>query len=226
MHIVLLDDNTQRIEMTGAILAGSGYTCQACQNLKNELDELAQKGFDLLIVEQKMADILTAAWVRKNMPMNLPILLIAGSSEPDHIVQLLSSGVSDYLVKPIRRNELLARVEILLQRAYPDRNIKKHIQFGQYIFEIQKSRMTKDGIEITLTQKEFELALLLFQHLGRALSRVYIQDKIWTLEKEVPSRTIDTHVSRVRTKLQLRPENGFRLQPVYSYGYQLEEISS
>jgi DNA-binding response OmpR family regulator len=80
------------------------------------------------------------------------------------------------------------------------------------------------GKQIEVTQKEFDLALLLFQNLGRPLSRAYILEAIWSRERDVPSRTMDTHVSRVRNKLQLKPENGFRLTPVYSYGYRLEQL--
>jgi DNA-binding winged helix-turn-helix (wHTH) protein len=77
---------------------------------------------------------------------------------------------------------------------------------------------------IDVTHKEFNLALLFFRNIGRPLSRAYIHEAIWVRETAVPSRTMDTHVSRVRNKLQLRPENGFRLVPVYSYGYRLEKL--
>jgi DNA-binding response OmpR family regulator len=81
------------------------------------------------------------------------------------------------------------------------------------------------GSTVNLTQKEFDLALLFFRHLGRPLSRAFIRESIWMQEADVPSRTVDTHVSRVRSKLRLRPENGFRLLPVYNFGYRLEQIN-
>ena len=77
-----------------------------------------------------------------------------------------------------------------------------------------------------MTQKEFSLALLFFRNIGRPLSRAYIHESVWVRENDVPSRTMDTHVSRVRNKLHLRPENGFRLVPVYSYGYRLEKLGA
>jgi len=84
----------------------------------------------------------------------------------------------------------------------------------------------KDGSVIDVTQKEFYLALLFFRNIGRPLSRAYIHESVWVRETAVPSRTMDTHVSRVRNKLALRPENGFRLVPVYSYGYRLEKLGA
>jgi DNA-binding response OmpR family regulator len=100
----------------------------------------------------------------------------------------------------------------------------EEIRFGNYVFESRSGRLTMAGTHIQVTQKEFELALLFFRNLGRPLSRAYILEAVWASEVEIPSRTMDTHVSRVRSKLQLRPENGFRLAPVYSYGYRLEQI--
>ncbi|MFN5354833.1 MAG: helix-turn-helix domain-containing protein, partial [Burkholderiaceae bacterium] len=77
---------------------------------------------------------------------------------------------------------------------------------------------------IVLTRKEFLLALLFFRHLGRPLSRATIHEAVWPKVAELNSRSLDTHISRVRSKLALRPENGYRLAPVYSYGYQLEGL--
>jgi DNA-binding response OmpR family regulator len=91
---------------------------------------------------------------------------------------------------------------------------------------VRTGRLTMNGTQVDLTQKEFDLALLFFRNLGRPLSRAYILEAVWARDIEIPSRTMDTHVSRIRTKLQLRPDNGFRLAPVYSYGYRLEQIAA
>jgi len=77
---------------------------------------------------------------------------------------------------------------------------------------------------LDVTHKEFALALLFFRNMGRPLSRAYIHEAVWQRDTALPSRTMDTHVSRVRNKLQLKPEHGYRLVPVYSYGYRLEKL--
>jgi DNA-binding response OmpR family regulator len=96
--------------------------------------------------------------------------------------------------------------------------------FGEYEFEPGAKRVHVRGNAVTLTHKEFELALLLFKHLSRPLSRSHILDAIWKQAAAIPSRTMDTHVSMLRSKLGLRPENGYRLMPIYGYGYRLERI--
>jgi DNA-binding winged helix-turn-helix (wHTH) protein len=96
--------------------------------------------------------------------------------------------------------------------------------FGEFEFELGSKQVIVRGTAVTLTRKAFELALLLFRHLGQPLSRAYILEAIWRQDIEIPSRTMDTHVSMLRAKLELRPENGYRLTPIYGYGYRLERF--
>jgi len=171
-----------------------------------------------------MATLLATARAAK-----APVLLSATHSEAAALESALTAGADDYVLKPLRRNEVLLRVQILLKRAHPEYRNAQQIRFAQYVFETPSHRITHAGVDIDVTQKEFELALLLFGNLGRPLSRAYIQDAIWSRsdqpdQSDLPSRTLDTHISRVRNKLQLKPEQGFRLTPVYGYGYQLEQI--
>ena len=98
------------------------------------------------------------------------------------------------------------------------------LMFPPYHFDIRNQSLDVAGKVIEMTQKEFDLALFLFQNLGRLLSRGHILEAVWGRAIDVPSRTMDTHVSRIRTKLNLRPENGFKLTPVYNYGYRLEQL--
>jgi DNA-binding response OmpR family regulator len=89
---------------------------------------------------------------------------------------------------------------------------------------MRADQLSLNGEAIRTTEKEFRLALLFFRHLGKPLSRAFILESVWPENAEFSSRSMDTHVSRVRTKLGLQPARGFRLAPVYSYGYRLEQI--
>jgi len=227
MHIVLLDEDQSQRGLLLEALAAAGHSCHAFGNSKALLAYLRRDPADMLILHCQLAGTggtEALRWVREHQPL-LPVLVVASATEPGDILAGLAAGASDYLLKPLRRTELLARVEVQLRRAYPNHKPAQHEQFGSYLFESQSAQLTIAGKAIELTQKEFNLALFFFQHVGQPLSRATIQEAVWAKEGKVDSRTIDTHVSRVRNKLGLRPGNGYRLAPVYSYGYQLEKTT-
>lgn len=228
MRIAVLDDDPSQTELVCKILSAAGHVCHPFANGRDILHQLRRESYDMLILDWQVPDVSgpeVTRWAREKLPPNLPILFMTSRSGEDDIVEGLAVGADDYMIKPIRRNELVARVQALLRRAYPSQNATEQIQFGRYVFEIRSGQLTFDGVPIELTQKEFNLALLFFRNLGRPLSRAYILEAVWSRNIEIPSRTMDTHVSRVRSKLELRPENGFRLAPVYSYGYRLEQVT-
>jgi DNA-binding response OmpR family regulator len=228
MRIALLDDDQHQSEVICQTMTAIGHSCSAFRSGWDMLNYLRRENCDMLIVNWQIKDgsgIEVLHWAREKMSPGLPLLFLADRSSESDIVAALAAGASDYMIKPVRRGELLIRVQVLLRRAYPAQNTSEQIQFGQYVFELPIGRLSLNGKQIDVTQKEFDLALLFFRNLGRPLSRAYILEAIWSREVDVPSRTMDTHVSRVRNKLHLKPENGFRLTPVYSYGYRLEELS-
>ena len=229
MRIAVLDNDRSQADLICQVLSAAGHTCQFFDNGKDMLAQLRKDNTDLLIMDWQVNDVPGAELLRRakeKLAPNTPTMFLAGGSAEDDIVAGMSSGADDYLVKPLRRGELVARVSALLRRAYPSQAGTEQLQFGPYVFETRPGRLLKDGSVIDVTQKEFYLALLFFRNIGRPLSRAYIHEAVWVRETAVPSRTMDTHVSRVRNKLSLRPENGFRLVPVYSYGYRLEKLGA
>ncbi|MFM7341444.1 MAG: helix-turn-helix domain-containing protein, partial [Betaproteobacteria bacterium] len=110
-----------------------------------------------------------------------------------------------------------------LRRAYPDQTGEVLVS-GDYVFDQKAKTLTIKGELIELKHREYELAYLLFSRLGELLSRKYLQESVWGGQADAVSRTLDTHISRLRVKLDLRPENGFRLSSVYSLGYRLESL--
>jgi DNA-binding response OmpR family regulator len=229
MRIAVLDNDRSQADLICQVLTGAGHACQGFDSGKDLLGVLRKDSFDMLILDWHVADLSGAEILRRakeKMPANTPMMFVTGNSGEDDIVDGIGAGADDYMIKPLRRGELLARVQALLRRAYPSQNGAEQLQFGQYVFETRPGRLLMDGSVIDVTHKEFYLALLFFRNIGRPLSRAYIHEAVWIRESAVPSRTMDTHVSRVRNKLQLRPENGFRLVPVYSYGYRLEKMGA
>ena len=228
MRIAVLDDDPSQTDLVCQVLTSSGHICHPFQSGKEILNQLRRESYYMLVLDWQVPDLSgpeVLRWVRDKLPKTIPVLFITSRSGEDDIVEGLAAGADDYMIKPIRRSELVARVQALLRRAYPIQNSSEQIVFNDYLFETRSGRLTLAGKPIEITQKEFDLALLFFRNLGRPLSRAYILEAVWSRDVDIPSRTMDTHVSRVRSKLQLRPENGYRLAPVYSYGYRLEQLT-
>jgi DNA-binding response OmpR family regulator len=183
----------------------------------------------LLIVDiEAVGPLLPDLLLQARTLLPLPVLLLA--ADDDAQLSALSAWQSEALVdiefKPVRRQAVAARVKLLLERAYPGHATRQWQQFGEFHFERATCLVHQGNTPILMTRKEFALALLFFNNLNRPLSRAYLQEVVWGHEEEsdVPMRTIDTHISRVRSKLNLKPDNGYRLSTVYGYGYQLERL--
>lgn len=227
MRIAVIDNDPAQAELVRQVLASAGHACMPRAGSPDGLDPMQHADADLFIIDWQAhlpstLDVIRA--IHDHRPA-LPILLLVGRTEDDGLPAALAAGATDYQVKPLRRGELAMRVQTLIRRAYPQHQTDTAIRFGSYAFDLPTCRLTINEAAVELTQKEFALALLFFRNLGRPLSRAYIQENVWSRDADVPSRTVDTHVSRVRSKLGLRPENGFRLAPVYSFGYRLEQLA-
>lgn len=108
-------------------------------------------------------------------------------------------------------------------QGYPAQH-ETEVVFGAYRFFPNSRTLHVNGEPLELKHREYELALFLFQNMGRLLSRDHLREAVWGQGPEAPSRSLDTHISRLRTKLDLRPNNGFLLSAIYGLGYRLEAI--
>jgi DNA-binding response OmpR family regulator len=228
MRIAVLDHDRSQTDLMCQALNAAGHVCDAFQQGRELLAQLRKEGYDMLILDWKVADMSAAEVIlraREKLPAGAPVAFLSTNASQDDIQAGLDCGADDYLLKPLRRGEIVARVQALLRRAYPSRPCAEQFESGQYLFDIGSSRVLSNGSALELTQKEFSLALLFFRNIGRPLSRAYIHDEVWVRDSSVHSRTLDTHVSRVRNKLQLKQDHGYRLAPVYSYGYLLEKLA-
>lgn len=228
MRIAALDDDLSQLELIRHTMNGIQHECHVFSEGKALLRELRQQSFDLLILDWTLPDISGPAivkWVREDLASRIPILFVTNRRTEADLVAGLSAGADDFMVKPMSVAELEARAHALLRRAYPAKH-DVELQFGPYRFFPQARTLHVEGRQVDLKHREYELALFLFQNLGRLLSREHLREAVWGRGPEEPSRSLDTHISRLRTKLSLRPANGFLLSAVYGLGYRLETVEA
>jgi DNA-binding response OmpR family regulator len=226
MRIAALDDEIGQLELIQHTMAGIGHECHGFSTGRSLLRELRHQTYDLLVLDWSLPDVQgpsVVKWIRQDLNSRLPILFVTNRCEEADMVEGLAAGADDFMVKPIRVGELEARVRALLRRAYPSQH-ESELVFGAYHFLPYSRTLEVNGEAVELKHREYELALFLFQNLGRLLSRQHLREAVWGVGAETPSRSLDTHISRLRSKLELRPSNGFLLSAIYGLGYRLEAI--
>ena len=227
MKIAVLDDDPIQSETMAKTVEDMGYRPVVFSRAQALISALRRDTFDLLVVDWNLPDrsgLEVLAWARINLRPPPPMLLVTSRAEDEDIVAGLNAGADDYVTKPLSPAVLSARISALMRRAYTQFSPGGIEVYGDTIFDGGAGSVSRGGVAVPMTAKEFALAQLLFRNLHRALSRTYILETVWGNEPNLNSRSLDMHVSRVRSKLNLRPEHGFRLTPIYSYGYRLERI--
>lgn len=226
MRIAALDDDATQLELFTQVMSHMGHSCRTYSTGAALLKDLRRETFDLLIVDWELPDTSgpqVIAWVREHIGAELPILFVTNRQEERDIVHGLASGADDYMTKPVRIGELSARVGALLRRAYA--SVARDIQeYGRYRFEPETRTLLMDGKPVDLKTREYDLALFLFQNMGRLLSRDHLREVIWGHSADVISRSLDTHISRLRNLLDLRPSNGYMISSIYGIGYRFENV--
>ncbi len=187
----------------------------------------SRESADLFLIDWGLPDMSgldVLAWLRQQRREVTPVIFVTSREAEDDVVEALSAGADDFIVKPIRQKELLSRIEAVLRRAGQRVAEQQLLEVPPYQMDLARRQACMNGQEVELTEKEFDLAVFFFRNIGRLFSRGHLLEVVWGRTANVATRTVDTHISRVRNKLALRPENGFRLTSTYNYGYRLERM--
>jgi DNA-binding response OmpR family regulator len=227
MRIAIVEDDPSQSDLVRLWLAGAGHACHVFGRGRDFMRAMARDSFDLLVLDWELPDVngdAILAWVRANVRDNIPVLFTTARDAETDIVKALKGGADDYLVKPLRKHELVARVEALGRRARPAPRAAQAMRLGEFEVDVERRLVLRHGRQVELTQKDFDLAVFFFCNVGNLVSRGHILETVWGRSSDLNTRTVDTHVSRLRSKLGLVPENGWRLTAVYQHGYRLEQI--
>ena len=225
MRFAALDDNISELELIQKSITSLGHECHTFSSGEALIKSLRRESFDFLLLDWELPGITgpdIVKWVRENLKEQIPILLVTNRRDERDIIYGLAVGADDFMCKPVRVGELIARIKALIRRSRQGSSQKNYV-WGDYRFIPDSNIVEVSNKSVSLKNKEYELALFLFQNQGRLLSRQHLQEQIWgTQSAEVNSRSLDTHISSIRNKLNLRPEHGYQLISVYGFGYRLE----
>lgn len=224
MNIGILEDDRDMAAWLRAALEQEGHRClifPAANKLQKQDRRLR---LDLLIVDWELPDSdgpSVLRWFREGYGWSIPVLFLTVRARATDVAAVLNQGADDYVTKPVDPRELLARVNALWRRYGAVDNENDRIEVEEFLIDYYHKRLLRHGQEIKLTSKEFEVVAILLANLGRTIARQEILRRVWGYEGSLSTRTVDTHISRLRKKLELIPEKGWRLASVYRNGYRL-----
>lgn len=225
-HIAILEDDECQAHLLSCWLEDVGHHCTVFASASALEQQFKRSSFDILILdwmlpERSGMDVLD--WLRKDLDNKIPVVFVTAKDSEKDVVHALESGADDYLTKPVRQMELLARINVLGRRLQSG---DVQIACPPFTFDIARRQVKRDGEVINLTEKEFDLALYVFRHRGRVLSREHLLTSVWSTNPGLNTRTVDTHASRLRKKMGLTPASGWKLSSIYQHGYRLEPVEN
>lgn len=225
MLFAVVEDSRSQSEVIKALLKSEGYQVEVFAEGRACIEALKTRTFDFFIIDWTLPDIggdEVLRHVREVCGWDVPVLFCTARAEEENAADILRLGADDFIPKPIRYMEFMARIEVLLRRRQHAR--PRAMRFGNIEVDLDGRRIRLAGLDIDLTQREFDLAVIFLRNVGRVLPREELLASVWVKETEVDTRTVDTHASRLRKKLGLAGESGLMLTSVYGQGYRLDTV--
>ncbi len=240
VRIGLLEDDSSQIELISLWASEAGDQLQSYTTGKSFREAMSREDFDLLVLDWHLPDttgIEELDWLRGERALNTPVIFITSRDSEESVVEALDHGADDYMVKPVRKEITLARIKALQRRnrlgpaaatatdRADDATAAPAVEvFAPYEINHQTHTIAVDGEAVKLTNKEFELAAYLFTNAGCLVSRDQLLEQIWGTRPDLNTRTVDTHISRIRSKLGINPARGWQLSSIYQRGYRLFRV--
>lgn len=224
-HIAVVEDDLAFASELEEFLGTAGYAVSIYDSSQKFLAALRQSECDLLIVDWSIPDlsgIEVLEYIRKFHP-DMPAIMLTARAENIDIVRGLQAGADDYVAKPVDPDVLAQRIKSLLRRSKGEvKNVSENVILGRYLLRPSTSTIYLGDEEIVVPKREFDMAMLFFTNPNRLLSRQYLAATLWGKVVDYQSRTIDTHVARLRKNLKLDPTSGISLNALYGFGYTLQ----
>lgn len=203
--ILLVDDEPDALEVLGFKLKEAGYTALFAKDGARAIAAARTERPDLIVLDLMLPEVdgLEVCKILRRDPStaNIPILMLtARAAEMDRVLGL-ELGADDYVTKPFSPRELILRIKKLLVRVKAGDDPVAQLRFGELDIDVPRHHVALDGKEVSLTATEFKLLELLARRRGRVQTRERLLQDVWGYENPIDSRTVDTHMRRLREKL-------------------------
>ncbi len=215
IRVLIVDDERPIANLIKISLTKAGYACTCVYDGLAAADILEKETFDLILLDIMLPGATGFELMDYIRPLGVPVIFLTAKGDIADRVHGLKIGAEDYIVKPFEIVELLARVEVVLRRY---NKLASVIEIAGLSIDTRSMRVTRDGEEIPLTNKEYNLLLLFARNPGAALYRETIYERVWGGDYNVGSRTVDLHIQRLRKKVGWED----KLVSVHKVGYRLE----
>jgi len=224
VRIALLEDDIDQAALLTQWLSNAGHSVAHEADADSFLRAAQRETCDLYILDWVLPEgsgIGVLKRLRARDPDGAPVLFVTVRDDESSIVDALQSGADDYMIKPIRRAETLARVQAVARRRV--KPVSETLTVAPYEFDLEQHALSMNGEPLKLTTREFDLALFLFRRIGQIVSRAHLLESVWgSRHSAMDTRTVDTHISRLRGKLRLKETGDWKLTSIYQHGYRLE----
>ncbi len=228
--ILVIEDDPDFADLLRIHLRDLGYAVERVAEGRAGLRKALSGHYALVILDLMLPELdglEVCKRIRAENPY-LPILMLTARAEELDKVLGLELGADDYLTKPFSIRELIARVKALFRRIEIDqqnlqREAGQDLRYGDLLVEPEKRKVTLRNQTVELTAKEFDLLLLFAQHPGRAYSRQELLDLVWGYQYSGYSHTVNTHINRLRSKIEDDPSNPVYIKTVWGLGYRFAE---
>jgi two-component system, OmpR family, alkaline phosphatase synthesis response regulator PhoP len=228
--VLIIEDDRDIADVVALNLADLGLRAERAADGVTGLQKALEKDYALVILDlmlPRMDGLTVCTRIRAKDPMTPILMLTAKSEEIDRVVGL-ELGADEYVTKPFSVRELMARVKALLRRARAGREEDAQgrppaLSIGEISVDFQKRKVTRAGSVVELTVKEFDLLALFARSPGRTYSRTDLLDLVWGYQFEGYEHTVNSHINRLRAKIEADPSRPRYLRTVWGVGYRFAE---
>ncbi|MCT4632965.1 MAG: response regulator transcription factor [Firmicutes bacterium] len=221
--ILIVDDDISTLDLVAMILQNNNYFPIKAANGREAIKAIENYDIDGAILDMMLPDYSGLDLIKvirdDQRISSIPVLMLTGKTDEIDTVLGLEIGADDYIHKPFKKRELLARLNAVFRRFYRDDTKKKILVYGDLIINPLEYWVKIKGREVRLSPKEFNLLLMLSARPGRIFTREEILDKVWGYDIALETRTVDVHVRKLRTKIEKDPGSPKYIETVKGIGY-------